>query len=52
MSINEEQELLTLVKDNNRMLREIWTTIKLGSPNDDLKDFIINVIANQIGNRR
>ena len=34
------------------MLREIWTIIKLGSPNDDLKDFIINVIANQIGNRR
>ena len=33
------------------MLREIWTTIKLGSPNDDFKDFIINVIANQIGRR-
>ena len=52
MSINEEQELLTLVKDNNRILREIWTTIKLDNPVDDFKDFIINVIANQIGNRR
>jgi len=52
VSINEEQELLTLVKDNNRMLREIWTILHQGSPNDDFKDFIINVIANQIGNRR
>jgi len=51
MTTNEEQELLTLVKDNNRILRDIWTTIKLGNPNDDFKDFIINVIANQFGRK-
>lgn len=52
MSINEEQELLSLVKDNNKMLKDIWTLLHQGSPNDDFKDFIINVIANQIGGRR
>lgn len=50
MSINEEQELLSLVKDNNKMLKDIWTI--LNNPNNDIKDFIINVIANQIGGRR
>lgn len=52
MSINEEQELLSLVKDNNKMLKDIWTLLHQGSPNDDFKDFIINVMANQIGGRR
>ena len=52
MSINEEQELLSLVKDNNKMLKDIWTLLHQGSHNDDYKDFIINVIANQIGGRR
>ena len=51
MSINEEQELLTLTKDNNRMLKDIWTLLHQGSPNDDFKDFIINVIANQFSRR-
>lgn len=49
MTLNEEQELLTLVKDNNRILKNIWTFLQ--SLNDDLKDFIINIIANQIGGR-
>lgn len=49
MSINEEQELLSLVKDNNRMLKDIWISLHQGSPNDDLKNFIINVIANNVG---
>ena len=35
MSINEEQELLSLVKDNNKMLKDIWTLLHQGSPNDD-----------------
>lgn len=42
-------ELLSLVKDNNKMLKDIW--IYLQNPNNDIKDFIINVIANQIGRR-
>ena len=49
MTLNEKQELLTLVKDNNRILKNIWTFLQ--SSNDDLKDFIMNVIANQIGER-
>ena len=48
MSINEEQELLSLTKDNNRLLKAIW--YKIVDPNNDIKDFIMNVIANQIGN--
>ena len=52
MTQNEEQELLTLTKDNNRMLKDIWTLLYQGSPNDDFKNFIINVIANQIGGRQ
>ena len=49
MSLNEEQELLSLVKDNNKMLKDIW--IILNNPNNDIKDFIMNVIANQFGRR-
>lgn len=33
------------------MLKDIWMHINRGTPNDDLKDFIINVIANKISNR-
>ena len=51
MSINEEQELLSLVRDNNKMLKDIWTLLHQGSPNDDFKDFVINVIANQFNRR-
>lgn len=49
MSRNEEEELLSLTRDNNKMLKDIWTI--LHSPTDDLKDFIMNVIANQFGRR-
>lgn len=52
MTQNEEQELLTLIKDNNKMLKDIWTLLHQGSPNDDFKDFMINVMANQIGGKR
>lgn len=51
MTLNEEIELLSIVKDNNRMLKDIWTILHTGSPNDDFKDFLINVIANQFGRK-
>ena len=51
MTLNEEQELLSLTRDNNKMLRDIWTLLHQGSPNDDFKDFMINVIANQVSRR-
>jgi hypothetical protein len=51
MTQNEEQELLTLTRDNNKMLRDVWTLLHQGSPNDDFKDFIINVIANQFSRK-
>lgn len=47
MTLNEEQELLFLTRDNNKMLKDIWSI--LNNPTNDFKDFIINVIANQIG---
>ena len=49
MLLNEEQELLSLIKDNNRMIKDIWTI--LNNPNNDIKDFVMNVIANQFGRR-
>lgn len=47
MSNNQEEELLSLVKDNNQLLKNIWILLSQGNPNDDFKDFIINVLANQ-----
>ena len=49
MDENKLEELLTLTRDNNKMLKDIWTI--LNNPNNDIKDFIMNVIANQIGRR-
>ena len=49
MTENELNELLTLTRDNNKMLKDIWTI--LNNPNNDIKDFIMNVIANQFGRR-
>lgn len=49
MTENKEQELLTLIRDNNKMLKDIWVSLKMGNPNDDVKDFVINVLANQFG---
>ena len=46
---NEFNELLNLTRDNNKMLKNIWTI--LNNPNNDIKDFIMNVIANQFGRR-
>ena len=48
---SEEQELLSLTRDNNRLLKDIWTFLYQGSPNDDIKDFVINVIANQFNRK-
>ena len=50
MDENKIEELLVLNRDNNKMLKDIWTI--LNNPNNDIKDFMINVIANQIGGRR
>lgn len=51
MTDNEERELLTLARDNNKMLQDIWTSLKLGDPNDDAKDFVMNIIANLAANK-
>ena len=48
---NKIEELLTLTRDNNRMIKDIWTILYQGSPNNDFKDFMINVLANQFGKR-
>jgi hypothetical protein len=50
MDENKIEELLVLIRDNNKMLKDIWNI--LNNPNNDIKDFMINVIANQIGGRR
>ena len=50
MDENKLEELVALTRDNNKMLKDIWTI--LNNPNNDIKDFMMNVIANQIGGRR
>ena len=49
MDENKLEELLVLTKDNNKILKNIWTI--LNNPNNDIKDFIMNVIANQFNRR-
>ena len=51
MTRNEEEQLLSLTKDNNKMLRDIWNILTKGTPNDDTKDFLVNIIANLIANK-
>lgn len=51
MSYEEEQELLTLTRDNNRMLREIISYINLKdsqADSENLNDFLRNILANVI----
>ena len=50
MDENKIEELLVLTRDNNKMLKDIWNI--LNNQNNEFKDFLINVIANQIGGRR
>lgn len=51
MTYDEERELLNLTRDNNRMLKEIITYINLhGNHTDDVKEFMMNVVANLVSN--
>jgi len=43
---NKLEELLVLTRDNNKILKDIWRIIS--NPNEDIKDFVMNVIANKI----
>lgn len=47
MTTSEEQELLELTRQNNMLLRAILRFIQ---PNE-ANDFMMNVIANIVGNR-
>ena len=49
MDENKLEELLVLTKDNNEILKNIWAV--LNNPNNDIKDFVMNVIANQFSRR-
>ena len=51
MSHEEEQELLTLTRDNNRIFREIISYINLKDSqvgSENLNDFLRNILANII----
>lgn len=49
MSRTEEERLLILAEQNNIILNSIFRHLQ--SPTEDMKDFIINVIANNIGRK-
>ena len=51
MTYEEEQELLNLIRDNNRMLREIIAYINLKdslADSENNNDFLRNILANLI----
>lgn len=33
------------------MIKDIWISLKQGDPNDDAKDFMMNIIANLFANK-
>lgn len=47
MTAAEEKELLTLVRENNALLKAILKFVY----HDEANDFLTNIIANVIGNR-
>ena len=47
----EFDDMYSKIKDIHKMVSEIWISLKQGNPDDDVKDFIINVIANQFGRK-
>lgn len=47
MTEEQERELFRLVKENNVLLRLIIKSIK----HDDANDFMMNILANVVGNR-
>lgn len=46
MNDNEREYLLSRIEDVYRMTKDIWVSLKQGDPNDDIKDFTMNVLAN------
>ena len=49
-TMTKEDEILSLLRDNNRMLHEICSFLRQTGQTPE-SDFINNVIANIIGNR-
>lgn len=47
MTYAEEQELLQLTRENNRLLHILLTLVQ----HDESNDFFTNVVANLVGNR-
>lgn len=51
---SKEEEILSLLRDNNRMLKEIITYINIidaNHNNENSDDFIRNILANLISNQ-
>lgn len=51
--MKEIQEILTLLRENNEMLKEIVTTLRKTQDPDyimeqDINDFVMNIVANLI----
>ena len=47
MTYSEEQELLQLTRENNRLLKQLLQYVR----QDDIKMFLMDVAANIFGNR-
>ena len=51
MTRTEEEHILSRIEDVYRMTKDIWISLKQGDPNDDVKDFTMNVLANLAANK-
>lgn len=52
-SMSENEEILYLLRENNRMLKEIITYITrmhMGNDSENMDDFVRNILANMISN--
>lgn len=51
MTSLEEDDMYAKIKDIHKMVKDIWISLKQGDPNDDIKDFLMNIAANLAANK-
>lgn len=47
----EMDDMYSKIKDIHQMMKDVWTSLKMGDPNDDAKDFMMNIAANLFANK-
>lgn len=47
----EEDDMYAKIKDIHKIIKDIWASLEQGNPNNDVKDFLMNIIANLAANK-